>query len=641
MEIDLTSLGYERIPGSRIWRKPNQADFGYNDGDIHEEYVSGVVSAALDLSSRSTELEDKIHDWPSLYHLSSRRGNVLRPFLSELTGPILEVGAGFGAITRLLGETGNEVYALEGSARRAAACAQRCRDLPNVNVIVDTIQNFGTPARFPTVVAIGVLEYARRFGYPKAEQAGGVDPVDQMLTNLRNLVSPTGELVLAIENKLGLKYFAGYREDHQGIPMFGIEDRYNEDTAVTFGRHELSTLLTEHSFGYQKWYYPFPDYKLPIVVFSEPGLAGDNGFQPEALISWVVDMDAQRPETVTISQPRAWNAVQNNLLSNELANSFIIRAAGVPTQDRVRNEGGSDIPEGGLLAWYYGKGSTRRREFIVEAQFQNSSDGIEVRRERLHPDAPTKVRNLNISVADETYLPGTPWSDELTSITAVKGWSTTDIVKWGEVWFHALLAASGIAITNVSPELMLSGKLLDATPQNMIMHEGTPHFIDQEWSLDGVVPLRYLVFRALLYSLTQIPAPALAADASLDVGTAIASVMAAFGLPVSINDLVHYLEMERELQSTVSRIPSGPTEGVLAQPLVKNSERAATSRSNADFDRVKAEALHNYNELQRVQAEALHNYNELQRVQAEALHNYNELQRVLREFQKYRDAAAG
>ena len=51
---------------------------------------------------------------------------------------------------------------------------------------------------------------------------------DSALTEYKHLLKPGGALIIAIENKMGLKYFAGYNEDHYLDPYVGIEDRYVE-----------------------------------------------------------------------------------------------------------------------------------------------------------------------------------------------------------------------------------------------------------------------------------------------------------------------------------------------------------------------------------------------------------------------------
>ena len=54
---------------------------------------------------------------------------------------MLDVGAGTGAIARYLGEAGCSVVALEGNMARAKVAAERCRDLPDVEVVCGTIDD--------------------------------------------------------------------------------------------------------------------------------------------------------------------------------------------------------------------------------------------------------------------------------------------------------------------------------------------------------------------------------------------------------------------------------------------------------------------------------------------------------------------
>jgi hypothetical protein len=113
------------------------------------------------------------------------------------------------------------------------------------------------------VTLIGVLEYSRRF-------IDAADPVLECLRRARSWLAEGGMLILAIENQLGLKYFAGCAEDHLDLPYAGIEGLYGKRTAVTFGRRELAELLARAGFASQEWHFPFPDYKLPGVVVANP-----------------------------------------------------------------------------------------------------------------------------------------------------------------------------------------------------------------------------------------------------------------------------------------------------------------------------------------------------------------------------------
>ena len=179
---------------SRCWLPiAGGAAFGYTDGDAVELSLLGIIQSASDLRTVSSELRTRISDWPSRYHLSPARGNLLRPLASLFEGRTLEIGAGCGAITRFIAECGGTVHALEGSWQRARIAAARCRDLLNVEVFVDAFDRFPVQGCYDVVTLIGVLEYARKY-FP----AAGADPVDALLRHARSFLRPGGVLIVSI-----------------------------------------------------------------------------------------------------------------------------------------------------------------------------------------------------------------------------------------------------------------------------------------------------------------------------------------------------------------------------------------------------------------------------------------------------------
>ncbi|MBY0346485.1 MAG: class I SAM-dependent methyltransferase, partial [Neisseriaceae bacterium] len=116
--------------------------------------------------------------------------------------------------------------------------------------------------KFDYVTLIGVLEYAGKF-------TEGDTPFKTFLENIKSYLKPNGKLLLAIENKFGLKYWAGAREDHTGRLFDGIEGYPNDKGIQTFGRLELETLIKSVGFKTTHFYYPMPDYKLPKTIYSD------------------------------------------------------------------------------------------------------------------------------------------------------------------------------------------------------------------------------------------------------------------------------------------------------------------------------------------------------------------------------------
>jgi len=147
----------------RISAKPGFAGINYTDGNETEQRIAGAINQASDISVLSTELHQHCTDWPSLYHLSGTRANIMRPFENVLKGAVLEIGAGCGAITRYLGECGVNILALEGSPRRAAIARSRTRDLESVTVLAEKFDEFQCDHQFNVITLIGVLEYANLF----------------------------------------------------------------------------------------------------------------------------------------------------------------------------------------------------------------------------------------------------------------------------------------------------------------------------------------------------------------------------------------------------------------------------------------------------------------------------------------------
>ena len=123
---------------------------------------------------------------------------------------------------------------------------------------------------------IGVLEYM-------GINSTSVDPYSEILLKINQLLKPNGILLLAIENRFGLKYWCGAAEDHTGVPFDGISGyqqnsyttRYHKSGVKTFSRDTLKKYLEKCGFQQSKWFYPMPDYKFPTMVFSDEYLPGN------------------------------------------------------------------------------------------------------------------------------------------------------------------------------------------------------------------------------------------------------------------------------------------------------------------------------------------------------------------------------
>ena len=484
----LRRAGYRQDDAEGVWLQGSSpAPFAYSDGDV-EGWIYNQLETAQDLSTGSQELVDKIRDWPTLYHFSPQRADLLRPLAHCLQGDVLEVGAGCGAITRYLGETAQSVLAIEGSLRRANIARRRCRDLQNVEVLCANAMDVALQQKFDVVTLIGVLEYSKKF-------IDGPDPIGAMLRHCRSFLREDGLLIVAIENKLGLKYFAGAFEDHEGKPFYGIHVSYHHKESVTFGRLELADELTRAGYAGKRFYFPFPDYKLPQVTVTQEGASSREPVMHN-LSSVFTAPDQSTPYRRTFSEQAAWPQLMANGLLGDLANSFLL--VGRP---KAFAEGDDVLLHPGDLAYVY---STRRpRQFHKENILRRQGDGVKVLRRRLYPQLEPRRGGLRQHVEHEQATLGHSLVRDLTFVINRPGWSADDLAHWAKPWVSAVETIQRQEGETVNEMPHVPGRYVDLAPQNLLRHHQTGALvpIDLEWDLGQPVPAHWVLFRGLMHTL--------------------------------------------------------------------------------------------------------------------------------------------
>jgi len=122
---------------------------------------------------------------------------------------------------------------------------------------------------FDLICLIGVFEYGISY-------IGGERPFESFLKILQKHVKRGGRIVIAIENRLGLKYFAGCMEDHLGSYFSGITNYVNGGVVRTFSRPGLERIFADCDIPAEEihFYYPYPDYKFMTTLYSDKKLPG-------------------------------------------------------------------------------------------------------------------------------------------------------------------------------------------------------------------------------------------------------------------------------------------------------------------------------------------------------------------------------
>ena len=123
--------------------------------------------------------------------------------------------------------------------------------------------------------------------------------------------------MIAIENKYGLKYWAGCKEDHTAAFFSGLEGYVGVENVRTFSKKELKEIADEVGLKKQTFYYPYPDYKLPLSIYSDEYLP-----KPGELNNNFRNFDNER--MVLFDESRVFDNIIKDGMFDQYSNSYLV-----------------------------------------------------------------------------------------------------------------------------------------------------------------------------------------------------------------------------------------------------------------------------------------------------------------------------
>lgn len=283
----------------------------YNEGDDVEEKVLQTVKKSTNYHDYLKVMSED-NRWPVLYQLSRQRENIIEPMDIKRTDKVLEIGAGMGAVTGAIARKAGSVDCIDLSKRRSEANAYRNRNYNNIKIYVGNFQKIKLTQKYDVITLIGVFEYSQHY-------IRSNNPYEMMLENVYSYLKPNGKVYIAIENKLGMKYFAGCAEDHIGIPYVGIEGYDKEHKVRTFTKSQLENLLKKSNFKEIFFYYPYPDYKMPVEIYSDKYLPSSDSYFKE---EYNFDIDRIK----IFDEGKAFDSLKETDEIKSMFNSFLVEA---------------------------------------------------------------------------------------------------------------------------------------------------------------------------------------------------------------------------------------------------------------------------------------------------------------------------
>ena len=359
-EIGKVKLDYSRYPGE---------DF-YCDGKVEDEILDIVRNLSPVEYARVIE-ERK--SWPILYHLSPLRENIVDWIPMTKNDKVLEVGSGCGAITGALARKAGSVTCVDLSKKRSMINAYRHSECDNVTIHVGNFKDIepDLPRDFDYICLIGVFEYGQSY-------IGGDTPFHDFLSILMPHMAKNGRIVIAIENKYGLKYFAGCKEDHLGTWFSGIENYADGGGVRTFSRRGVERIFKSCGVKESHFYYPYPDYKFMTTLYSDAYLPGKGELSDNL-------RNFDRDRMLLFDEKNAFDGIAEDGLFPIFSNSFVA------------------VIGSGFDVKYVKYSNDRAPEFRIKTEISRNATGeVNVRKYPLGSAAIEHVRGM--AVAYESLL---------------------------------------------------------------------------------------------------------------------------------------------------------------------------------------------------------------------------------------------
>lgn len=201
-------------------------------------------------------------------------------------------------IAEALEEDGRQVSRLAFAALESGQAEKRMGDSP-----------YGK-CQYDIIVAVDIIEYA--------------SDAAALLSCIRGLLKPEGKLLLAADNRLGIRYFCGDQDYFSGKNYDSIENyrhllgwERESMKGRAYSKSELTVLLEQAGFLQHRFFSVFPRCANPQLLLAED-------YMPNEALDIRVFPEYNNPDTVFLMEEELYPSLMENGLLHGMANGFFV-----------------------------------------------------------------------------------------------------------------------------------------------------------------------------------------------------------------------------------------------------------------------------------------------------------------------------
>ncbi len=342
----------------------------------------------------------------------------------------------------------------------------------------------------------------------------GNDAYQKFFEKIRKHLKKGAHVILAVDNRYGLQYFGGCKERLSGKYFEGLEGYGNSEGVATFSKEAILEIVKNAGFAVEKIYYPYPNYRYMTALYTDAHLPA-----PGELKNGFVNLEEER--IVLFDECAVFDGLIKEGKFQEFSNSYLFDLT--LEEQKTKEE---------LLFLKYSV--ERDEKYRIRTEIVRKADGTKVVRKVPYTEAAAshvkKIKHweavLGAQYAQEGVLVNRcTLAERGDEFEFLKGETLEDVLN-GYLerddfagFFGELKSYANKLETLLKPEPFVAGEAFKEifgdisfdTPQmaakvnnidlifsNIILTDGQWNIIDYEWTFDFAIPLKFIIYRAIV-----------------------------------------------------------------------------------------------------------------------------------------------
>lgn len=454
----------------------------YNPLDLKiKSYIRNNKSEDFD------EILIKDNDFEVFFNFSKTRQSILNWYDFKESADLLEIGGGFGAITGMLCEKCKYVTCIESDKIRMESILKRYENRNNLEVFNNIENIIHLNKKYDYIVLIGTIEL--------------IENIEEYLKKIKILLKTEGTILIATENRLGLKYFCGASYPTLDNPFDVINKRFKKNGRTLHTKFELENIIKNSGLKINKFYYPVPDYKFTQEIYSDTYLP--KGSLKERVMPYYLNSKSLIADEMALYD----DIIENNVFE-VFANSFLIECREIDVECKIDYAAISTDrkAENAYATVIYSDKTVKKKPLFSQGiqGINDSYNNIKDLELRGLNTINTKIKNneLNMPFSKANTLSKVLQNyikyDRDKALTLFD-YLYKDILKSSEHVNQNLCYLNQFTKENLDMGIILKHAYVDMVPVNCFYEYDKLIYFDQEFKMD-YFPANYVMFRAIKYT---------------------------------------------------------------------------------------------------------------------------------------------